>query len=122
MQSKIPHLCNCGLTSPKGDGTSHIIGGVTIGCGSLDNVVFIRSSKIKGCPKVSSVVFCLGNKVIFALCIISLTPAWTGGRRGCNHPHALFARSQAVICIPFHGHVCVPGGSEQTLIGLFLAK
>ena len=73
-------LCNCGsetscLSSPKGKRPSHVIGGVTVRYGSLDNVVFVPSSKIKGCPQIKFCGFLLVKSDHIALCILSLTPA-----------------------------------------------
>lgn len=60
------HFCGCETSSlilPKGGRTSYLIAEVIIGCGSVDNVVFVRNRRIKDCSK---------SKFCFSACEIRL--------------------------------------------------
>lgn len=74
------------LIRPKGGHPSRVIGGVTTGGGPQVMLYLPPAARWRvTSPPVSTVVFCLWNKVIFASCLISLTPAWPGGRERCHH-------------------------------------
>lgn len=121
-RAEFPVFKSVGKTSslicPKGNHLSHLIGGVAIGCRSVDNVVFGRNSRLRVPPKVSPVLFCLWNKVI----ISAWLPEWPGGKRRAWSSHVSFACTKAVICIPFHEMSVWPMAQNKLSLAFLLLK
>lgn len=118
-------LCRCGgeasFYPSEGNHASHITSGVAIRHGPLDNVVFVRNSRMKGCPQSKLCVFLLGTSGHICLPYqpAPSTAQWQEGR----------VTTVCIVCTwegrglyTFSRYVCVADGSEVTLVGLSIAK
>ena len=108
MQSKIPLLCKGGyetssLISPKGDRTSHLIGGSPLHMGDWIMLCLWETEELRVPCEVSYVFFCsYSSRVLFAS---SSWLSYGGQKRGNHSMHCLHIRKPWFVYL-YMIHLC----------------
>lgn len=121
MQSKIPLLCKGGyetssLISPKGDRTSHLIGGSPLHMGDWIMLCLWETEELRFPAKQ---VMCFSARIVVGSYLPHHPDSHMVARRGVTTP-CIVCTSESHDLYTFTWYIYVAGGSEQTLVDLFV--